>query len=268
MNEQLVLLEFQKLKSISKVSKTLNISYRQVNKVLIKNNISGIKKCRKKVEFNIDYFKNIDTQEKAYFLGFFHADGSVFTSNQNKTTFAISIHKKDKEILEKLMHVLNLPISFIEVISSKEQVMFRNSVKEFVNTLIDIKKTEVINRIPKYLIPHFIRGIFDGDGTIYTKYGKGKYKYYYAGFIGYTSFLEWIKSFFPGILFTIRKTNSLGISRMVAYSKDDLLKFYEYLYTDASIYLTRKHAKFIDMKFIYSTSTTTWEAPYTGDDIV
>ena len=64
MNEQLILLEFQKLKSISKVSKTLGISYRQVNKVFSKDNISWIRKCRKKVEYNIDYFKTIDTQKE------------------------------------------------------------------------------------------------------------------------------------------------------------------------------------------------------------
>lgn len=184
MNELQIINRFKELGSITATAKDINLSYRQVNKVLVKNKIAGVRRKRKRVSFNVDYFKEIDSEAKAYFLGFIYGDGSVFTTAQNKDVFAIFIHKKDKEILDKLMFCLDLPNNFIETISDKNQVGFRTAAKEFVQYLKDAKKISVIDRIPKDLRRHFLRGFFDADGTIYAKYSKGKYKYYYAGFIG------------------------------------------------------------------------------------
>ena len=175
--------------------------------------------------------------------------------------------KSDKEILEKLVIALDLPNFYIEQVPVKEQVVFRTSVKRFVQNLVDVKSLTILDRIPKHLLPHFIRGVFDGDGTIYSKYAKGKYRYYYAGFIGYTSFMKFIKENVP-IKFSLRNIASKGISRIETYSKEDLLNFYDFMYTNSTIYLNRKHAKFMDMKFIYSTPTTTRETTYMVEDIV
>ena len=51
----------------------------------------------KRIEFNQNYFENIDSEHKAYFLGFLMADGSV-AKNRNKLT--IKINNKDIEVLE------------------------------------------------------------------------------------------------------------------------------------------------------------------------
>lgn len=50
-----------------------------------------------RVDFNENYFEKIDTEDKAYFLGFIMADGCIL---KNRNTLKIIIHKKDKHILE------------------------------------------------------------------------------------------------------------------------------------------------------------------------
>lgn len=141
-------------------------------------------------EFNlkIDYFKVIDTVEKAYFLGLMYADGSVGVRKSvecgNDYSFRISLQEDDKYILEKFR--IEIGISKL-----KKQKLSKNSYpsgknyercnmfalnvyrREFVTNLINLgvipNKTYnelKIPNIPVYLVPHFIRGYFDGDGCI------------------------------------------------------------------------------------------------------
>lgn len=52
----------------------------------------------RKYNFNEHYFDIIDCQEKAYWLGFFAADGY---NHVDKGCIEVRLHKQDKEILEK-----------------------------------------------------------------------------------------------------------------------------------------------------------------------
>lgn len=61
-----------------------------------------------KKTYNEDYFKNIDNEEKAYFLGLICSDGSI-TYNENKYRYQISIklHNKDEYILDEFIKSIN-----------------------------------------------------------------------------------------------------------------------------------------------------------------
>lgn len=50
----------------------------------------------RKYSLNESYFEKIDSEEKAYFLGFLFSDGSV-----SKYSLNLSLAEVDKEILEK-----------------------------------------------------------------------------------------------------------------------------------------------------------------------
>ena len=52
---------------------------------------------------NEDYFDIIDTEEKAYLLGFLYADGNHFTK---KNRITIGLQEKDKHILEKFNELI------------------------------------------------------------------------------------------------------------------------------------------------------------------
>lgn len=113
-----------------------------------------------------DMFFKQWSYDMAYVLGFWWADGFI-TSHQ----FSITQNKKDKYILEKILKAMesNYPIKF----------HYRNNVRFFIKSceiVDDIKKiggTErkrlrdsFPNDIPTKYIASFIRGYFDGDGSV------------------------------------------------------------------------------------------------------
>nr|DAG90196.1 MAG TPA: endonuclease [Crassvirales sp.] len=57
-----------------------------------------------KSEFNRDFFSVIDTEEKAYWLGFLYADGFISASGN---TVGLSISLKDIDHLKKYNNALN-----------------------------------------------------------------------------------------------------------------------------------------------------------------
>lgn len=122
----------------------------------------------KKVKDEI--FKDIDTEEKAYLLGWIASDGTVASNNE----ISIFIHKDDESIL----HVLNDIVADGELpIKDKEINLKGISIcsKEIADDVCNILK---INKGAKSSIVEFpdlkndelkwafIRGLFDGDGTV------------------------------------------------------------------------------------------------------
>lgn len=115
----------------------------------------------------------IDTEEKAYILGLWMSDGWV-TDDE----VCIKIHKDDRQLVEKIRDFFAPDVPIKEI---KNTVSFRLAshklVKQF-NSYGCVKNKTYsdmhIPDIPKELIRHFIRGYFDGDGTIFMdrKYYK------------------------------------------------------------------------------------------------
>ena len=260
--------------SVLTISKDSNLPYRRVWKKLNDANLIRTKKKIKDTEFNCNYFESIDSQDKAYFLGLIHADGCVHITKENKLRFVIALKEEDGYLIHKLAEVLELPRSKVGIVPASQtggqQTRLQIANQSFISHIKDVKNSKIMDKIPPHLIPHFIRGVFDGDGTIYTKYSKRIHKYYYMGFIGNLDFLYFLQQHSP-VKFKLRPTNSLGMYRSEIYSKDDVLKFGEFLYKDSIIHMNRKFNKFMDAKFQYCTSTTTWKTPELereGDDIV
>ncbi len=140
-----------------------------------------------KYKYNKDYFKVIDTEEKAYWLGFLYADGCINELHKNGKTCSMNLEltlaKVDKEHLEKFAKAIetNVPIKQrISRYKGKEYVSNRiiiNSTK-MCKDLCDLKcipnKTYGIrfpdtNIVPKCFMKDFLRGFFDGDGCIHDK---------------------------------------------------------------------------------------------------
>ena len=95
--------------------------------------------------------------------------------------------------------------------------------------------------IPKELLPHFIRGLIDGDGSI------GHYKDFAISFIcASKAFIESLREIvknetgFSGSMYT----NKNGIMTL-KYSTNQAKKICEYIYNDSEgIRLERKYEKF------------------------
>lgn len=180
--------------SVTKISNFYNVNSSVITRVLKENKIEiRDNNSYKSKKIDEDFFHNIDTQEKAYILGFFFADGCL----TKKGTFGIKI--KDKELLERIKQELKSDHKIIECKPNKGSYSQEDSIyyglyftnkkieKDLKELGVDSNKTSTCSFpiIPKELERHFIRGFFDGDGSVYKTYNK-KHNYEAIGvsFVG------------------------------------------------------------------------------------
>lgn len=210
----------------------------------------------RKYFFNFNFFEKIDNELSAYWLGFMYADGCVLQQNKyGEQEFKIQINERDLELLEKFKEDIQstYPIRYDR---SKENPMVIQSLRSQ-KTVDDLKKLGCVEKksliltfptedqVPKEFIYHFIRGYFDGDGSVTSfRLKPTQAPSYSINFVGTESF---IKSLFPyflgmGSVFPDkRKTNSwyLGIQ-----GNQQVKKVYKLLYKDSTRYMRRKYDKF------------------------
>lgn len=196
------------------------------------------------------YFKNINTKDKAYFLGLLAADGSVVKQKKNKTAMiSIELLEEDRYILDKLNEYGNFDAHIYHDIrdNSSRYKLIINSI-QVANDLeqygiIQNKSAKDSIFIPNLscdLIPHFIRGYFDGDG-IAKKEG-------YIGFCGSKTIVNQIHDYFVE-LYNVKNTkvtyNKLNHIYYCQWGeKIDTMKISDVIYKDSiDLYLKRKQEK-------------------------
>lgn len=142
-----------------------------------------------------EYFKNIDSSDKAYFLGLIAADGSVVYSKTGATV-SIELIKSDCYILERFNEYGKFEASFINDTRGKKNN--KRIVINSRNIADDLNKYGIVQNksyndsvfLPKMseeLTWHFIRGYFDGNG-IANNHG-------YIGFCGSKTIIEQIHDY-------------------------------------------------------------------------
>lgn len=126
-----------------------------------------------------DFFQCIDDENKAYYLGFLYADGC---NGRDAHRVELSIAKRDKEVIERLSMLLYDQIHMKEYRSKRSGVQDRVAIY-IINEKIssDLEKLGCGPRktfqlkfpaIPYQLRQHFIRGYFDGDGSLTIGYRR------------------------------------------------------------------------------------------------
>jgi hypothetical protein len=211
------------------------------------------RKNSKKYYYFDDIFNIIDNEEKAYWLGFLYADGYVRTRIGVGSELRLKLSVVDKEHLIKFRQFIssdiNIPLVYNEYKNSKTYKISINSNK-IVNDLINKgcvnKKSNIIefpNFLDKELTPHFIRGYFDGDGSI--SFSDNQICLNFVS--GSKNFLEELSNKLE-IEANCKKANLLGSSEKFKYiqfsAKSDLYKLYSYLYENSTVYLERKMKKY------------------------
>lgn len=244
--------------SLNNIAKELKHGRKSIRNVLIDNhiNIRTTKETSKRCNIDENYFENIDTSEKAYWLGFLYADGCV-----RKCGLSVKLHIRDKNHLQKLSECLQSTYKISEFINNNGYAIGNKycnisiSNKKISDDLIDkgcfINKSKILqfpneNILPSYLISHFIRGYFDGDGSVYETMIK-KYNYLHA-FVNFTGTYDMLYNIRNYILPTsrtkVRIYKNKNIYDLKLGGKNQFIKMYYYLYDDATIYLDRKKEKF------------------------
>ena len=209
-----------------------------------------LKKVSVWCNFNIDYFEKIDSEDKAYFLGFIVADGCISESSNS-----IIIYQKETDILYDFKKCIKFEG---DIFTSKTRnisniTITSNKTKNDLYKLgIYSNKTMIVKypNISESLQNHFMRGVFDGDGCVSLRTDKrdnsqrgqvnicsGSYDFiieYYNRLVKYSNLSGRNKIRCP--IGTYYVVDWGGLS--------DVENIYNFLYKDANIFLKRKKETF------------------------
>lgn len=214
---------------------------------------------------NEHYFDIIDTPEKAYWLGFIWADGNISktgarSSGPNRLRIAQKWQEKDH--LQKLQTEMNAnyPIKCIRHTENHDVAQLDINCRPLCAALESYgyackeKRTNIPN-IRQDLKPHFIRGYFDGDGclSIYTQTIKrwtiNKQEWSLTGHKDLMTNIQQLLTTDAGLTATVKLkayARSPNTASLRYGKKADIIKLYDYLYKNATVYFPSKHQKFVE----------------------
>lgn len=205
---------------------------------------------------NESFFDIIDSEEKAYWLGYMFADGS---NDENTGRISLSQGAKDKGAVYAFKKALEAehPVYKATVVggyTGKESLVYTLSInsRKLSDALRDLgcvkNKTYSLSfpNIEPSFRRHFIRGVFDGDGSIWTT-KKGR-----PGFsiTGYIPFLEKVQDCLireanvSKTQIAVRRKENPDFGDIRYGGLDSIKKLDGYLYKDARYFLRRKRDKF------------------------
>lgn len=176
--EDAYILDNYLIKTSGEIGAFLGYSAKQIQS---RAKILGLRKNR---VFDNRYFENIDTSEKAYWLGFLYADGWVVYNDKRKNyEVGIELQRNDKYMLERLNNTLGGAFTIKDI--DKEHVFVVQSYCDVYTSVLRMySKSMAMDLISHGVVPNktykkeypvvsddlfadFFRGYFDGNGCIY-----------------------------------------------------------------------------------------------------
>lgn len=249
-------------KTQKEISQIIGCSQTGVSTILLRKNI--LTRVGKKITYtdvNVDFFKEINCEANAYFLGFLYADGNV---SKNRTCITLKLKSNDRCIIEKFRDIMS-PSSPIKITQNKGSPntysYFRVNQKEVCEQLIALgcvpKKSLILTfptQVPTNLIRHFLRGYSDGDGCIYNNHFKNKKTINTIWKIVST------KQFCEQTAEILKEELGINCSQSLSRPKTNQIttvlsvggnlqsrKVLNWLYQDATIYIPRKYDKYLEL---------------------
>jgi hypothetical protein len=261
-------------------------------------NTLGYKLSRRRYFTDEHFFDVIDTEEKAYWLGYLAADGTIRYRHHERlngrlrgSSINLKLGTMDIEHLKKFKDLVspdtplkymssNVPTKSGELSSTFVVLLAFNSnhmVEQVMDKGVGPRKTFTIGRpnISDEFIPHYIRGLFDGDGC--CQINKSRKNTRYVNYVRYsiaTASEEMNKFLHEELMKNGIETKRSGITTYIS-KIDNAIGFYHYLYDNATIYLERKkilgdlfvqeHESIIQWEKengrVYSLKTNIWTIP-------
>lgn len=185
---------------------------------------------------------SIDSEQKAYWLGFFYADAY---NNEKRGRVVIELTEKDKEHLNKCAKFFGKPREpFKQIkkdcVSYRLELNSRHLTQNLKNKGCPQNKSKII-KFPKWLdkslIRHFIRGYFDGDGSIYLD----NQDQLQINIVSTKNMISEIKRILAEQNINSYIGKSKSIWRLQSGGNKQIKNFCDWIYSDASIFLLRKH---------------------------
>lgn len=241
------ILPYLKTHSKDEIAEILGYSTEHVRKIM---RTSGYKHYPKNYLCNHEYFKNW-SNDMAYIVGFITADGNI---HNKRPYLSIELQREDKEFLIKLKNKIYPDSNIYDCIhydkrnkkehfTSKWTFHSKEIIKDLEKYSIFPNKTgkHLLNfDIPKEYINDYVRGFFDGDGSIFISKNIKSVTFVCAS----VKFLESLQKLIP-IPTTICYINNPPYIRFC--KKSDVVIFRDWLYNSKSdLYLERKKKIFYE----------------------
>ncbi len=216
----------------------------------------------RKIRYNENFFKEWSA-ETAYVLGLIYTDGNLHL-RKDKSGYELGIlsfGQKDKELVEKFLKLMDCDATIrfrerreLENTTAGELFYFSIGNNDIAN---DLKKLGVTPNksldmkfptIPDQLIKHFVRGLFDGDGSVYITSKHLRVKLLSGSRVFIEELNQYMmKNGFPNrkIYYSHSKDNP-GAFFICYGSVSDVSLFYKFIYDKVSstMYYSRKREIF------------------------
>lgn len=249
--------EHYKTMTYKQLSQSLNRTKAAID---LKINRLGLKKD--KYSYDHNYFENINSEDRAYWLGFIFADGSVCKGKNNSCELSIKLQGRDADHLRKFNQCIN---GNNEIATFKRECNLNGKsydgcqIRLYSQKIVDDLSifgvvpnksliVEMPNNIQEQYIRHFIRGVFDGDGCI-TK-NRQSNGWTYNSYVkcdftsGSTLFLEQLRAkLYEYDIKSYIVNNHDEVWKLVIGGMENCDKFLHFIYDDATVYLDRKFNK-------------------------
>lgn len=239
------------------IAKSFNCHDSSICRVLQKYNIE----TRYNYSANHSFFSQIDNEVKAYIWGYFTADGCNVANNNS-----VNITSIDLDILERMkiefeydgpIYLAKPPKKFPDRQGAHVLSIGSPQISQDLTRLGCMPNKTFLTTFPsenllqKHLQRHFIRGLLDGDGSIFHEtYPR----------IGIIADIAGTKPLLDPILDIIRQETGItgggvykheNISVLKISGNPQVLKFLDWLYADSTIHLARKHSLYTDFRCKY-----------------
>lgn len=265
--------------SCNKIAKILGFSKTSIRNFLKRKNIpirNDQSIVRKKYTLNRSFFEKINTEQKAYILGLIYSDGNI-SSKANRLT--ITITEDDSDILYKIKFIMNYNGPIYKYEKRKTSRAYSRLCICDKKIIIDLKKIGLISNkslalkfpkdIPPKLINHFVRGYFDGDGSI--SFNKKK-KVSHISICSTNRFIKTLKIILKLINVNcsiynpkncLLRGNKVTQVMQIGGNKQ-VLCFLNWLYKNSTIFLKRKYNVYSVIKDMYTNGSIRSYMTYAG----
>ena len=224
-------------KTLKELSIEFGVQPQSIRNLLRKNNIEITNKKTRDFPRDSNYFEEINTPEKAYWLGMLFADGSIYHNS-------IALCLKDKEHVEKFRKALGAKNKITTVIDNRFSspcYTYRFCIRDK-KIASDLSKYNIVQNksylnldfpnIPNEFVYDFIRGYFDGDGSIYWSNTNNKY---IIDFCGQKAFLDKLKQILgKENLSLVQNTKSKQTYNLKIGGRQDVQRILSLLYADST----------------------------------
>ena len=174
------------------------------------------------------------------------SDGHIAKNN------TIMLTLKDKDVIEKYRKAIksNAPIKIDKYGNYQLNIRCKTMAQQLRKIGLNNRKSyeldfnKILSYISKSLENHFVRGLFDGDGSIkiyYYSYLKNPQ--YHFGYTGLKNVVDYVKDYLDIHTKTVKESNITYTC--VSSCKDTIKHIYQVLYNNATIYMDRKYETFI-----------------------